>query len=74
MKNAKAHQRLGKWLKERRLAAGLSQAQVAGLVGRHKTFVSKYEAGRRLEVEMFVRICEAVKADPHEAVGLISDK
>lgn len=74
MKNTKAHQKLGNWLKAKRLAAGLSQAQVAGLVGRHKTFVSKYESGRRLEVEMFVKICDAVKADPHEAIGLISGK
>ena len=71
MKNADAHRRLGGWLKERRLAAGLSQAQVAGLVGRHKTFVSKYEAGRRLEIGAFVAICRAVKADPHDAINLL---
>jgi transcriptional regulator with XRE-family HTH domain len=71
MKKPDAHQRLGKWLKERRMDAGLTQVQLAAKVGRHKTFIAKYEAGRRLEVEAFVKIAKVLKADPHEAIDLL---
>jgi transcriptional regulator with XRE-family HTH domain len=66
----KAHQRIGLWLKENRLKAGMTQEQVAALIGRHKTFVSKYEAGRRLDLGMLNKISRAVKANLHEVVGL----
>jgi transcriptional regulator with XRE-family HTH domain len=73
MKNIEAHRRLGNWLKEKRVEAGLSQSQLADLIGRHKTFIGKYEAGRRLEICEFVRISVTLGADPHEGVKLVMD-
>ena len=66
-----SRQRLGNWLKEKRKAAGLSQSQLADLIGRHKTFIGKYEAGRRLEIMEFGRITHVLGADPHEAISLL---
>lgn len=73
MKNIDAHRILGSWLKGKRVAAGLSQSQLAALIGRHKTFIGKYEAGRRLEIGEFIGISGALGADPHEGVMLLMD-
>jgi transcriptional regulator with XRE-family HTH domain len=71
MNNSLEHALLGTWLKGKREAAGLSQTQVAGLIGRHKSFVGRYEAGSRLEILEFVTIALALKADPREGLGLV---
>jgi transcriptional regulator with XRE-family HTH domain len=48
-----------------RREAGLSQVEVAELLGRPQTFVSKYEVGeRRLDVPEFVAIARALSFDP----------
>jgi transcriptional regulator with XRE-family HTH domain len=45
--------------------AGLSQQELAGRLGKHQSFVAKYEGGeRRLDVIEFVTIVRAIGADP----------
>lgn len=52
-------------LKERRKAAGLSQATLADRLGRAQTFVSKYERGeRRLDLVEFLDIASTLNLDP----------
>ncbi|MGG5890690.1 helix-turn-helix domain-containing protein [Falsiroseomonas sp. HC035] len=52
---------------ERRLAAGLTQVELATRLGRPQSFVSKYETGeRRLDVVEFLEIAEALSFDPAE--------
>jgi transcriptional regulator with XRE-family HTH domain len=63
--NAPDYQLLRKLLVEAREKAGLSQADVAGQLGRAQTFVSKYELGdRRLDVIDFLQVCDSIGADP----------
>ncbi|MEI7879687.1 MAG: helix-turn-helix transcriptional regulator [bacterium] len=68
-----AHQRLGQWLKGKRLSAGLSQSQLADLIGRHKSFIGKYEEGQRLEIMEFIRIVKVLNADFLDALSLVED-
>ncbi|WP_246764936.1 helix-turn-helix domain-containing protein [Ensifer sp. PDNC004] len=53
------------WIAARK-SAGIIQVELGKLIGQRQTFVSKYELGeRRLDVAEYVRICRALKADPH---------
>jgi ribosome-binding protein aMBF1 (putative translation factor) len=57
-----AHRRLGDILREKRIEAGLRQADLAKRLGEPQSFVSKYESGeRRLSFLDAVRICEALE-------------
>jgi transcriptional regulator with XRE-family HTH domain len=48
-----------------RKKVGLTQAEVAGRLGRPQSFVAKYEGGeRRLDVLEFVTVVRALEADP----------
>jgi transcriptional regulator with XRE-family HTH domain len=61
------HDRLLRLLREARLAAGLTQGEVAERLGRPQSFVSKVESGeRRLDVLEFCDLCAAVGASPAE--------
>jgi len=55
-----AYGRLREKLKAARMEAGLTQAQVAHLVGRPQSFVSKIEVGERrvdfIEMQVFARV------------------
>ncbi len=56
--------RLRELLTDARLKADLTQEQVATLLGRPQSFVSKYESGeRRLDVVEFLEVCAAIGAD-----------
>ncbi|TPG49591.1 XRE family transcriptional regulator [Roseomonas nepalensis] len=56
---------LRKLLVEQRQAEGLSQAELAGRLGRPQAFISRLESGqRRLDVFEFVDIAEALHLDP----------
>jgi len=45
--------------------AGLKQAQVAALLNRPQSFVSKYENGeRQLDVIEFIDVCKAIGVSP----------
>src|SRR4051812_28263311 len=55
------HLRLRQLLVDERLAAGLTQEDVAAKLKRPQSFVSKYESGeRRLDVVEFLEVCEAL--------------
>jgi transcriptional regulator with XRE-family HTH domain len=50
---------------EARRTKGLTQSELARLLRRPQSFVSKYERGeRRLDVVEFLEVAEAVGADP----------
>jgi transcriptional regulator with XRE-family HTH domain len=48
-----------------RKGARITQASLAGMLGRPQSFVAKYESGeRRLDVAEFVGIARAIGSDP----------
>lgn len=52
-------------LREARINAGLTQADVAKQVNRPQSYVSKYESGeRRLDAIEFIRVARALNLDP----------
>jgi len=56
--------RLREILIETRSKAGLTQLDVANLLSRPQSFVSKYERGeRRLDVVEFLEVCASIGAD-----------
>lgn len=63
------YERLRRALVEARHQAGLRQQEVADLLSRPQSFVSKYEQGeRRLDVVEFLSVCRAIRADPHSII------
>ena len=70
MKNIREHKKIGEWLKAKRELAGLSQTQLAAAMGCHKSFVSRFEAGQRLDIVEFTKIALSLKANPCEAVEI----
>ena len=57
---------------EARKKAKLSQEGLAGRLGRHQQFVSRYEIGeRRLDVVEFVDIASALGCDPATMIGAV---
>ncbi|WP_420346180.1 helix-turn-helix domain-containing protein [Pelagibius sp.] len=59
-------------LTEARTDAGLTQQQLADLLGRPQSFVAKYENGeRRLDVVEFLEIAGQIEADPHAIIDLV---
>lgn len=55
------HRRLSRRLRELRVDAGLSQTEMAALLGVSQPFVSKYELGeRRLDLIQLRTVCEAL--------------
>lgn len=60
-------ERLGFRLREMRTAAGLTQAQLAGKCGLHRTFVGSVERGERnLALLSLRRIAKALRVSPGE--------
>lgn len=63
------HRGLIKILTTRRNEAGLTQDDVARVLKRPQSFVSKYESGeRRLDVIEFIEVAQALGADPTEVL------
>ncbi|AZO52387.1 MAG: helix-turn-helix transcriptional regulator [Mesorhizobium sp.] len=61
------HQRFLAQLISLRKVKGLTQAQVAEMLGRPQSFVAKYEGGeRRLDIIEFLDVTAALDADPCE--------
>ncbi len=59
-------------LVEARNASGKTQVELAGLLKRPQSFVSKFESGdRRLDVIEFLEICRALNADPYPIISSI---
>lgn len=51
---------------------GLTQAEVANVLGKHQSFIAKIEGGeRRLDVVEFCAIAEAMQIDPLELFGAV---
>ncbi len=58
---SKHQEQLQKVLRETRVEAGLTQADLAGRLDQPQSFVSKYESGERLlDIVELRRVCEAV--------------
>jgi transcriptional regulator with XRE-family HTH domain len=69
------HRALRELLIEARDSAGLTQQKLAKRLGKHQSFVAKYEGGeRRLDVIEFVRIVRAIGADPVRLLRTIASK
>jgi hypothetical protein len=65
-----AYRRLRDWLVAARRGQGLTQAELAQRLGRHQSFVSKYERGeRRLDFVEVVEIAEALHVDACDLVA-----
>lgn len=67
-----AYERLRQLLRDGRRARGLTQAELAGRLGRPQSFVSKYEQGeRRLDLVEFLEVADSVGVDPCEVIDVI---
>lgn len=63
------HRRLIELLTKARSTAGLTQQQLATLLGKPQSFVAKYESGeRRLDLVEFIAIARALEFEPGKAV------
>lgn len=63
------HTKLREELRKIRVGAGLSQEQLAELLGTKQTFVSKYERGERnLDFIEVLRVCVACKVEPENLI------
>lgn len=63
--HSKGYKALTRLLIKARAEAGLTQQQVADRLGKHQSFVAKYELGeRRLDVVEMISVCKALDADP----------
>ena len=67
------YDRIVRLLVDLRKRAGLTQRQLADVLGREQNFVGRIETGqRRVDLVEFIWICRACKADPEaEIVGLL---
>lgn len=69
------HVRLTQWLVAAREKARLTQQELAGRLGRHQSFVAKYEGGeRRIDVIEFLTIARALGFDPARAIRQIEGR
>ncbi|MDM0025728.1 helix-turn-helix domain-containing protein [Variovorax saccharolyticus] len=67
------HAKLRELLAQARDDAGLKQAQVAALLKRPQSFVSKYENGeRKLDVVEFIDVCKALGVSPSALIEQLS--
>lgn len=61
-------------LADARRSTGMSQAELAGRLGKRQQFVSKYEAGeRRLDVVEFMDVARALDVDWRSALGAVEE-
>lgn len=57
-------------LKKIRVEKGVTQLQLANMLKKPQSFVSKYESGeRRIDVQEFICICKALQKDPCEVIN-----
>lgn len=65
--------RLQQFLIEQRIAAGLTQAELAQRLGRPQSFVSKYENGERhLSVIELIEVAEGISCSAETIVAALS--
>jgi len=73
--NTEKYQDLINWLKQGRLAKGLSVRDLALLIDEPFQFISKIEtAQRKLNIHEYIQYCEALNLDPVEGLALLSQK
>lgn len=66
---------LSKLLRQFRLDAGISQSDLADLLGKPQSFVSKYEIGeRRLDILELRQVCRALKIELTDFVDKLENK
>jgi transcriptional regulator with XRE-family HTH domain len=69
------HVRLIELLIAAREKAGMTQQQLADKLGKHQSFVAKYEGGeRRIDVIEFLHIARALGFDASRAIRTIEKK
>lgn len=67
------YEELRRQLIDRRKAAGITQQQLAALLDKPQSFVSKFENGeRRLDVVEFLQVVRALGADPHQIIRSVT--
>ena len=65
-------QLLGELLIAARHKAGLTQQKLAKRLGKHQSFIAKYEGGeRRVDVVEFIAIARALGADPLKLMTML---
>lgn len=68
-------EKLCNWLRDQRIAKGLTLREAGKLLGKPHTFVSKTETGqRRLDVIEFVWYCQLLDSDPVEGLKQLTEK
>lgn len=66
---------IGQWLKRERTRAGLSQTLLAKKIGKPRSFVVDYEAGKGgLEINLFMLVTKIMHADALSGIELIISK
>lgn len=71
----KDHKLVGKHLAEVRERANVTQQELAKRLGKPQSFVSAYERGqRRIDILEFLRISEALRADPRQIFSAIFER
>lgn len=66
---------LAELLTERRKELGLLQAEVAVILNKPQSFVSKYEsAGRRLDFIELIDVLGALKTNPHDFLDQLTSR
>jgi transcriptional regulator with XRE-family HTH domain len=69
------HRALRALLIKTREKAGLTQAKLAECLGKHQSFVAKYEGGeRRLDIIEFILIARAMNANPSRMLRALLKK
>ncbi len=67
------HKILVKLLIEARQNSGLTQTELAELLGEYQSFVARLESGqRRIDVVEFVKLTEVIGIEPTEIIAKIS--
>lgn len=64
----------GKWLKEQRLNAGLTQQQLADLLGLTKTSIISYENGNKAGLQAINKISEFFNIEICELRKMMEEK
>ena len=71
----KDHKLVGRHLAEARERANITQQELAKRLGKPQSFVSAYECGqRRIDILEFLRISEALRADPRQIFASILER
>lgn len=69
--HSKSYKAVRDWLVMMRKECGFTQRDLADLLGVPHSWVGKIEVGeRRLDLIEYIRICKALKIDPHKGLDI----